>query len=139
MYFYQEKMVTPSSCCPKTLCPPVWVTSPHLKLPPPPLIVQEHRDKSQEPTVSRCTELVCINRSRFALVKTMIRSSITMLPFSLRRKITMISIMHEKKTMYQFDGNESKWQEKEHFPMLLVAFLFLLWVLIDQWWCYLLL
>ena len=23
---------------------------------PPPLIVQEHRDKSQEPTVSRCTD-----------------------------------------------------------------------------------
>ena len=26
------------------------------RLPPPPLIVQEHWDKSQEPTVSRCTD-----------------------------------------------------------------------------------
>lgn len=80
-------MVTPSSCCPKTLCPPVWVTSPHLKLPRPPLIVQEHRDKSQEPNQQyRGVPMVCINRSRFALVKTMIKSSITMLPIQSQEK-----------------------------------------------------
>ena len=54
---------------------------------PPPLIVQEHRDKSQEPNQQyRGVPMVCINRSRFALVKTMIKSSITMLPIQSQEK-----------------------------------------------------
>ena len=53
--------------------------------PPPPLIVQEHRDKVSQPTVSRCTDGLQ-NRSRFALVKTIIKSSITMLPIQSREK-----------------------------------------------------
>lgn len=60
-------------------------TPPEVTLPP--LIVQEHRDKSQEPNQQyRGVPMVCINRSRFALVKTMIKSSITMLPIQSQEK-----------------------------------------------------
>ena len=124
-------MVTPLSCCPKTLCPPVWVTSPHLKLPrPPPLIVQG-------------VPMVCINRSRFALVKTKIQSSITMLPiqsreknhhdFNYARKEDNVSIwwqwkqMTRKRAFSHAFGSFPVFTLSSHWPMMVLSFVIIGW------------
>ena len=142
-------MVAPSSCCPKTLCPPVWVSSPQLKLPHPthpplPLIVQEHRDKSQEPNQQyRGVPMVCINRSRFALVKTMIKSSITMLPiqsqeknhhdFNYARKEDNVSIwwqwkqMTRKRAFSHAFGSFPVFTLSSHWPMMVLSFVIIGW------------
>ena len=123
-------MVTPLSCCPKTLCPPVWVTSPHLKLPRPPLIVQG-------------VPMVCINRSRFALVKTIIKSSITMLPiqsreknhhdFNYARKEDNVSIwwqwkqMTRKRAFSHAFGSFLVFTLSSHWPMMVLSFVIIGW------------
>ena len=140
-------MVVPSSCCPKTLCPPVWVTSPHLKLPHPPapplLIVQEHRDKVSQPTVSRCTDGLHKPITFRLMVKTMIKSSITMLPiqsqeknhhdFNYARKEDNVSIwwqwkqMTRKRAFSHAFGSFPVFTLSSHWPMMVLSFVIIGW------------
>ena len=123
-------MVTPLSCCPKTLCPPVWMISPTWSYPAPPLIVQG-------------VPMVCINRSRFALVKTIIKSSITMLPiqsreknhhdFNYARKEDNVSIwwqwkqMTRKRAFSHAFGSFPVFTLSSHWPMMVLSFVIIGW------------
>lgn len=117
--------------------------APEVTPPPrPPLIVQEHRDKASQPTVSRCTD-GCINRSRFALVKTMIKSSITMLPirskeknhhdFNYARKEDNVSIwwqwkqMTRKRAFSHAFGSFPVFTLSSHWPMMVLSFVIIGW------------
>ena len=141
-------MVAPSSCCPKTLCPPVWVTSPHLKLPcparrPPPPSLCKNTGTSHKNQQYRGVPMVCINRSRFALVKTMIKSSITMLPiqsqeknhhdFNYARKEDNVSNwwqwkqMTRKRAFSHAFGSFPVFTLSSHWPMMVLSFVIIGW------------
>ena len=154
IYFYQEKMVAPSSCCPKTLCPPVWVNSPHLELPcpahpPPPPSLCKNTGTSHKNQQYRGVPMVCINRSRFSLVKTMIKSSITMLPiqsqeknhhdFNYARKEDNVSNwwqwkqMTRKRAFSHAFGSFPVFTLSSHWPLMWLFFVIIGWSEVIHW------
>ena len=114
-----------------------------LPRPPPPPSLCKNTGTSHKNQQYRGVLMVCINRSRFALVKTMIKSSITMLPiqsqeknhhdFNYARKEDNVSNwwqwkqMTRKRAFSHAFGSFLVFTLSSHWPMMVLSFVIIGW------------